>query len=307
METERLKQNIELFAQDKLQGEELKALEEAMRADPRVASEVYLQKDIIQGIRRYRINLIKQRLNNVDISSMSSVGSQAGSAGGFVKAASVILVGASLGLVSYLGFNGFKSGTESQYKASIGVENTDSAQPSASPESVPGPASSTSVNESQDIQGKVQFQEQIQSVTPEDAVVSTKKVAALPKKKLQNMENRFAEAADPGHIEKQEVEAPAVVQVSSDINKTADYDISTVQDGVHKFHYTLTNHQLTLYGKFNKGPYEILEFGQQDTPQLYFFYQNHYYFLNETNGDITKFRKIEDMSLLQKLNRARNR
>lgn len=73
----------------------------------------------------------------------------------------------------------------------------------------------------------------------------------------------------------------------------------------YSFHYQFKEGKLFLFGTFDKGLYEILEFNSTEGKILYLFYKGKYYGLNKDLTDITELSEIQDASLIQNLEKVR--
>jgi hypothetical protein len=72
----------------------------------------------------------------------------------------------------------------------------------------------------------------------------------------------------------------------------------------YNFHYKFYQGKLQLYGSFNADLYEIIDINT-DHHALFLFYKDAYYFLDETNSEVTPLEVIKDEALLKKLKEYR--
>jgi hypothetical protein len=71
------------------------------------------------------------------------------------------------------------------------------------------------------------------------------------------------------------------------------------------FHYQLKDGKLFLFGSFDKGLYEILEFNTSDGKTLFLYYKDKYYGLSKTQNDITPLNEVTEATLTTKLETVR--
>jgi hypothetical protein len=75
-------------------------------------------------------------------------------------------------------------------------------------------------------------------------------------------------------------------------------------DKQYAFHYQFNLGKLILYGKFDKGLYEIIEVNGS-AHSVFLFYKDNYYLLNEKETTITPLTPIHDGQLIKKLREYR--
>jgi hypothetical protein len=73
----------------------------------------------------------------------------------------------------------------------------------------------------------------------------------------------------------------------------------------YSFHYQIRDGQIFLYGPFEKGLYEIMEFFSENKRTIFLFHQNNYYLLNDETEKVRPLAPITDPVLIKKLKEYR--
>jgi len=95
-------EHIEAYLTGKLNAADKVALEEGMKNDPLLKSEVELQNDIIESLKNSRKIQLKNRLNNIDVSATTGVSSAVKIAASFITAG---MIGAGIYYMSVFSVN----------------------------------------------------------------------------------------------------------------------------------------------------------------------------------------------------------
>jgi hypothetical protein len=96
-------------------------------------------------------------------------------------------------------------------------------------------------------------------------------------------------------------------KVEQDFGAVSDSRIEVETDDSNKqyaFHYQFNQGKLILYGKFDKGLYEIIEVNGA-AHSVFLYYKDNYYLLNEKENSITPLTPIRDSQLIKKLREYR--
>jgi hypothetical protein len=303
-----LSENIDLYLKGKLNAVETTKLENLMKTDKSVAAEVDLQSTITKVIGNDRKLELKARLDQIQVPGLMEV-SGTTSTFSALKAASIILASAGLGLGAYFYANNSKPSSESIAQNTVVEESKEVVSEDNAKlleEEQSANTSNIIVAKKKKSEEKVPAEE-IKEVKSESKRVSTlsnsKKDASG--KKVPNMES--FEDDSQSDVKSDNVEAPKDIKmVSTHLVEASDVDIKTVQDGAHRFHYKLKNKTLFLYGSFEASPYEILEFNDRSSQILYLYYDQSFFAMNP-DTEITKLRKITDKKLISELETARSR
>ena len=262
------------------------AFEQQVASDTSLKADVELQKNILEGIKSARATELKSMLNNVPIGSPVSVSFSA-----LKIAAGIVGAGLLIGSIYY-------------YMQPKGLNE--------------GPNLSTSIQD---------------SVQDNDSVESSKKIIPLeePKKeddktiivtepKKEKAPEPKKENAKPSTVNQPKIEAhDPTDELSSEDNKN---EIATPENSKsavtlshiqvetdssskkYNFHYQFNNGKLQLFGPFDKSLYEILEING-DSHNVFLFYRENYYLLDEQQDEITKLPLIKDAALIKKLKEYR--
>ena len=78
-------------------------------------------------------------------------------------------------------------------------------------------------------------------------------------------------------------------------------DMTTIDDKKHKFHYTLSNGNLSLFGNFKDSPYEIMELNSSRGVQMFLFYKTKYYSLKKNTTKISPLEPVTESTLITEL------
>jgi len=87
----------------------------------------------------------------------------------------------------------------------------------------------------------------------------------------------------------------------TEIDKTPKVEVQNIIDKKYKFHYQHSEGKLYLYGKFNEGPYEIIEINGREGKNIFFFYQGRYHKIRRNTSEVTRFEMITDSALIKEL------
>jgi hypothetical protein len=87
----------------------------------------------------------------------------------------------------------------------------------------------------------------------------------------------------------------------ADVDKTPKVEVQNIIDKKYKFHYQHLEGKLYLYGKFNEGPYEIIEINGRKGKNIFFFYQGRYHKIKRNTSEVTRFEMITDLALIKEL------
>lgn len=91
------------------------------------------------------------------------------------------------------------------------------------------------------------------------------------------------------------------LEALTDVDKASKVEVQNIIDKKYKFHYQYLEGKLYLYGKFNEGPYEIIEINGREGKNIFFFYQGRYHKIKRNTSDVTRFEMITDLALIKEL------
>ncbi|HNP19071.1 MAG TPA: hypothetical protein PKL31_11590 [Fulvivirga sp.] len=250
--------------------------------DTELKKEFQFQSEIVEGIKSSRVSQLKARLDNVPVGGGYSFG---------------------IGKMAFIGGVIILSGLSYLY-----ISNVNNELPMAEPKAI---------DDAYD-----------ELITQADEAVVSDEKSTLPevkntqktidsKNKVQAEKNTIASAPQinkPNTVEPLELieEANDEFDVpESGLNENNASSLSTIDIEVdnskkkYSFHYQLKEGRLFLYGSFDKGLYEILEFNSPDGKILYLYYKDKYYGLRKNQSEITPLVEITEGSLISKLETAR--
>jgi hypothetical protein len=130
-------------------------------------------------------------------------------------------------------------------------------------------------------------------------------------------EEKVVDATAQAQVADAEAREPGVKHVSPSVTK----DISLPEDGItrksslesvhpevvikrdnkDKFHYQFSDSKLILYADFSDKLYEVLELNQQSEKQLFFAYDNRFFYLDPSQTEISPLKEVKDKNLVQVL------
>ncbi len=273
---------IDDYVRGRLEGQEKEAFEKQMQADPSLQGEVTIQQHLIEGIKKARISELKTMLSNVPVTGAMTAG--AGLSAGQIAAGVVTSAVVVTSTLFY--FQPWKS-TDNQ------------------PVKTEQPAIETSTPKAESTEVK----------SPEVKPEENKAVVAEPKKKVVKKVTPSTtkevrpdiQVIDPTDelSNEQSVEAKAKTEKDLGAVSTSRIEVETIDSNKeYAFHYQFNQGKLTLFGKFDKGLYEIIEVNGT-AHSVFLFYKDNYYLLNEKETSITPLTPIRDGQLIKKLRNYR--
>lgn len=274
-------ENFELldgYLSNRLNEQERIAFEKKMEGDPSLKSDVELQKQIVQGIRKARAAQLKGMLNNVPVTGGSTWGAGKIAAG---------IVAAGVAVTALY----FFTSDEPQ----VVTEETTTQLISASPDEVKTAVDTSGVIESLDEKEPV--------IAAEEKVIL--KTTKVPGKTASPVRKPDIKPADPTEEFSQENTQEEGTPGRSEISASKMEVITELADKKHNFHYQFSQGKLFLYGPFDKSLYEIIEI-HGDGHAVFLKYRENYYLLDEKESNITPLVLIKDSQLLKKLKEYQN-
>jgi len=269
----------EMSEADKLQ------FEAAINNDAELQREVNLQQDIIDGIKEARRLEIKAMLDKVPVGGSTI--------GGSLTLGKVVSGIAIVGMVA-LGV---------YYLAP--QKETISTNPTAKTEETLKEEPATPVVEEENT---TQPQQQLakEEVVPQkqeakkQPTSNTEEITPVANKPVEINKPSEAPMFETGNSDS--LEAPTNEIVSKVENDVTSLDVEI--DNTRKkysFHYQFNHGKLFLYGEFDKGLYEILEFKTTTNKMLFLYYKDEFYPLDKQQNKITALKPVKEPSLLKKL------
>lgn len=250
--------------------------------DPAMKKEFDFQQEVIGGLKNARIAQLKARLDNVAVGG--------GYSGSIIS--KVALVGG-VALVAGLAFYFSQSSTDTiEVAPKEVVEDVDDLI-TEQPEQEHGVSEEPSNTLAEEPKAK------------EEPVDNTSHKPAK-KEEVEINKPQLVEPLDLTEEGDEDLEAPEAVlnEKSETSNPVIDVEIDNSKKK-YSFHYQLKDGRLFLYGTFDKGLYEILEFNTSKGKTLYLYYKDNYYGLSKTRSEITPLSEVKDAALLNKLEQVR--
>jgi hypothetical protein len=285
---------IEAYLTGKLNAADKLALEEGMTKDPLLKNEVDLQNDIIESLKNSRKIQLKNRLNNIDVTTTSTGVSSA------VKiAASFITIGIIGAGVYYMTV---VSSKDKQKENVTVVMNEDLQVPELKDENI----SNTPVTalEKEVVNNTANKQNQNNSVS---------NTTSKENKSSNNSQNVVAQANVPNGViadtESDRINRDVTIEVpngnigETSVGKAENVDVNISDKNKKDFSYQYYSNKLFLYGDFNDQPYNLFEVNSSKSKQLYLYYDGKYYELKSNQNKVTRLKEVKDASVLKHLNK----
>jgi hypothetical protein len=281
---------IDNYLANRMNDAEKNAFESRLESDPELKQEFKFHKEIVNSIREERKGQLKSMLNSIPVSP-SSPGSILGS--------SLKAIGTVAGISAVIAAAYFF--TKNEEPAPPITEETEVQAPLDALENKP--AERPSEPAEQDVEN-----------TPSDPVEAPVQPTDEPSVLK---ENKPAEIKAPNLVEdfesdnnNEEINEPDAFTEIEDLNteELFNSNIEVIIDNSKKkldFHYQFKNEKLYLFGTFDEGLYEILEFNNDQEQTIILYYKESYYLINGDNQEIAPLKPIEDTSLTEKLDKLR--
>lgn len=277
---------IDDYLTNRLTESEKVVFEQQMASDPSLKADVELQKNILEGIKGARAAELKSMLNNVPIGSPVSVSFSA-----LKIAAGIVGAGLLIGSIYY-------------YMQPKGLKE--------------GPNLSTSIQDSLQDNDSVESGKKI--IPLEEPAKEDDNTTIVTEPEKEKVPVRKKEKAKPSAVNQPKIEVhDPTEELSSEDNKNEIVTPENSKSAVtlshiqvetdssskkYNFHYQFNNGKLQLFGPFDNSLYEILEING-DNHNVFLFYRENYYLLDEQQDEITKLPLIKDAALIKKLKEFR--
>ena len=268
------------------------AFESRLSAEPDLKQEFIFHKEVINSIQQARKAELKGMLNNISVTTSTN-----SAFGASAKIAAALLI-----TVAFIG---------GIYLITNDEPETNQQDPN---EEVTVPAE---VDETDEI---IQEEEENEPSSDSDEIAEE---TTVEKNEENNSEETQVKPTTPAEIKTPnlleefesdntatEINQPEIFTESENLNADNLFasSIEVVTDDSrkrYKFHYQFKNEKLHLFGSFDKGLYEILEFNKDKDRTIILYYKDNYYLIKNTQKEITPLEPIKDPSLIEKLNNLR--
>jgi hypothetical protein len=287
--TEREFEMMDDYLSNRLSAEENAAFEKQVQADPQLAQELTVQKNLVEGLRQARAAELKSMLNNIPVSPIQGGSNVLIKAGTWVVVAGLIATG--------IYFYSTREQEKSQPEEKVVTEQ----KPETPPQVAVVPETEA---------------EPIAEKQEEPAPTLAKPAVKKPKSEVsqQTTEPTQAKPMDVYNPEAEEVDAATrqyELEQMENIKKsfvTSSIEVETdTMSKKYNFHYVFKNNKLVLYGTFEKNLYEILEFIGDEKRTVVLYYKVNYYLLDISKVQPTKLNPIHDPKLLKMLKAHRSK
>jgi hypothetical protein len=294
MAAERDLELLDDYLANRLDGNTRSAFEQKLETDPGLKSELELQQQFINGIKKARVAELKAIMNNVPIPA-----AQTGGTAVAAKVAVWAVVAGIVGTSIYLFLNQPEETLPVTPETKIEQQEKEiPATPSDSSQEVP--------TQPHEVSPVVSEEESSSEQQPAESPKATRK---NKKTKEEPAKNPKVDVYDPT---KEEINNEPAQPEANDgsIPAITHDDVAVEIDSDNKkytFHYQFKSGKLFLYGPFEKNLYEILEFFSDDNKRtLFLFYKEEYYLLKDDNQRLKPLNAIQDPALVKKLKEYRN-
>lgn len=283
---------IDNYLANRMNDAEKNAFESRLGSDPELKQEFNFHKQIVNSIREERKAELKSMLDNIPVSPSSS-GSTFGNslkAIGTVAGITAVIVGAYFF-------------TRNEEPVTTPTEETEEQAPLNIIEDEPLEPASDPVEKTDENNASAPVD--VDEEEPQIAEPSTPKEKTPAEIKTPNLVDDFENDNNA-----EEINEPEVFTETEDITteELFNSNIEVIIDNSKKklnFHYQFKDEKLYLFGAFDKGLYEILEFNNDQGKTVILYYKENYYLINSENQEITPLKPIEDNSLTEKLDKLR--
>jgi len=283
--TEQQFEMMDDYLSNRLNAEDKAAFEQQVQADPQLAQELDLQKNLVDGIRQARAVELKSMLNNVPVSPINGGSSMLVKVGTWAVVAGLVVTG-----IYFYSTQGEESVTGEPKTLSV-------QKPELKPEvaEVPETETEPATEKKEEPASKVEEKVKKADPQPEPSPAPAKPLDVyVPAEEATDEKTKQYEREQIENIKKSFVTSSIEVETDTMSKK-------------YSFHYIFKNGKLILYGAFEKNLYEILEFIGDEKPTVVLFYKSNYYLLDIEKTQPTKLTPIRDQKLLKMLKAQRGK
>lgn len=301
MASERDLELLDDYISNRLNAEERSAFEGRLEADPELKGEFQLQNKIAESIRMARKAELKAMLGAIPTASIPQGGeghlSLPAKIGAWVAATAIV----GTGIYFYLTSN--ETTDQADHKEVIQQPDTAAVQEQPADTQIAETSETTSPTA------------EVPKATQESSVAEPRKKDIIkPKKqadsgKVQTAKKPTIQAYDPSASEDAGDETINQSEAGP-IGKPTTVDMPVAYDNTnkkYKFHYQIKDGKLTLYGPFEKTPYELMAFYSDTKVTRFLYHESSYYLLSDENDKIKALSPINDPKLIGKLNQSRQK
>jgi hypothetical protein len=292
MVTERDFELLDDYLGNRMDAAERTSFEQKLQADPDLQTEYNLQQNLVSGLKKARISELKSMLQNVPVPSPTKGGTSIGA-----KFAVSALVAAAITTGLYLYLTRPEPQTEafnkSEPKAETNIPDKDEEKKKVDPDKTLTTEPSEPESEKQ--------------TTKEERAAE---IARKENPKQSPARQPVIDVFDPSKEGEETVAAGDESAKASRPVEESRIPAEVVKSKIYSFHYQFKDEKLFLYGPFEDGLYEIMEFfndaaGEERT--VFLFYKDKYYLLEQSDAKIKPLKAITDAALINKLTEYRGK
>jgi hypothetical protein len=290
------------YVGNRLSAQERSAFEQKIANDNDLRNEFQLQEKIVQGLRNVRAAELKQMLKDIPLSSIPSEGM-----GTLTQVGLWIVAAGIAGAGLYYFFSDSEAATpqeqakvaeqapplvtdepanEAPDQAEAPATEPANDQPVPSDDNAQAVPPKTSAQQKENNSAVVDAEKEKEAITP---------ATPSPIDVFDPSEELRPSQADPAENDNREER----------LENASSIVVEMAVDKRYNFHYQFKDDKLYLYGSFEKGLYEIMEFFSNNKRTMFLFYKENYYLLNEESDKVKALTAITDPALLQKLKEYR--
>lgn len=300
---------IEAYLAGNLGAADKLALEEGMMKDPLLKNEVELQNDIIESLKNSRKIQLKNRLNNIDVSTATTgVSSAVKIAASFIT---VGIIGAGVYYLSVISSNKHKENVTVVLNENVQAPTIKGEENSANQNSNTNPESSTIIYQDNRTSASEQNNTDAQKATASNKTTTGNTSSAVNNRN--NVPSASAESRVPNGViaetETDRLSRDMTINIpdgaigETNVGKAEDIDVNISDKDKKEFSYQYYNNKLFLYGDFNEQPYNLFEINSPKSKHLYLFFDGKYYELKSNQTKVTRLKEVKDASVLKHLNK----
>lgn len=275
---------IDDYLTNRLPEQDRIAFEQRMASDHTLKADVALQKEIIESLRVTRMTELKSMLKKVPVATPTIYFTPLRIAAGLIGTAVL-----ATGLYFFMDNNGHFNVNQISSSLVDSINQTENKNPDLQPDS-----SKNEMNIAPIIKNKA-LKEAIKQKDTE--AIDQNNKGAKPSIDLIDPTGELTETEPTPENTISNSPAISLAKIDAEVNS---------RERKFKSHYKFAQGKLVLYGTFDKGLYEIIEVNAQSSRTLFLFYKSAYYFLDETQKEITLLKEITDPVLLDKLQAFRS-
>ena len=290
-------QKIDAYFNDELSGSEKEQFLADLESNPELQKEFSLQSDIVEGIKEYRKAQLISRLNDIKIVSSSQYMA--------IKVLSSAAVVALVGLGAY--FIYFTNSSETELLNDNKTTELVTEDPNQQMNQEPQQTNTVDIEKSQP-------EKSTSTESGDQATASMADVSNEPdevtNEEISDPEVTMPEVLDEFESEmtisgtEEDISAPPST-IKSNLNLRTKLEVDVKMKRKYNFHYQVIDEKLTLFGEFEDGPFEILEINTNEVVNLYLYYLDNFYAIDQSSEDIKPLKEITDEGLIDRLQKLR--